>query len=59
MVSEIDQNVVYLRFLFYKEDPLESGGVVGNNNEVLRSLKAGREIVGIAQRLASAAYIDI
>lgn len=48
MVGEIDQNVVYLRFLFYKEDPSESGSVVGNNNEVLRFLKADREIVGIA-----------
>jgi hypothetical protein len=59
MVDEIDQNVVYLRFLFHKEDPSESGSVVGNNDEVFRSLKAGREIVGIAQRLASAAYIDM
>jgi hypothetical protein len=59
MVGKINQNIVYFRFLFYKEDPSESGDVVGNNNEVLKSLKADREIVGIAQRLTSAAYIDV
>jgi hypothetical protein len=48
MVNKIDQNVVYFRFLFYKEDPSESDSVVGNNNEIFRSLKANREIVGIA-----------
>jgi hypothetical protein len=48
MVNKIDQNVVYLRFFFYKEDLSESGNVVGNNNEVFGFLKTGREIVGIA-----------
>jgi hypothetical protein len=48
MVDEIDQNIVYFRFLFYKKDLSESDSVVGNNNEVFGSLKADREIVGIA-----------
>jgi len=48
MVGEINQDVVYLRFFLYEEYPSESGGVVGDDDEVFRSLKTGGQVAGIS-----------